>query len=224
MISGKTRPEEIATRAHSATSPPPNRPGIVIFAEAALPRRLNMQSAGKIPYKETPPSNPASSSATRKISGKAYDKNTGGPRASAAASSRLLPAFDNVASSLLDLDLVAIATISSQKSTRETDAPAIELPMAHAENTWTKSLTTVPPVSPSTVIICILDSPPSAAASADTMPRKTASHMVYMTSGVRLPNKMARRVRFGSLPRYCSNVGTTFWAPNDKIPIERTVG
>mmetsp|Transcript_23560 Transcript_23560/g.48324 ORF Transcript_23560/g.48324 Transcript_23560/m.48324 type:complete len:99 (-) Transcript_23560:286-582(-) len=80
---------------NSEISPSPSFPGIAksLCFEPVSPKAMDLlmnmiDNAGMIPYNETPPNNPASSKATRNISGKEYAKITGGPRASAAAKTR----------------------------------------------------------------------------------------------------------------------------------------
>jgi hypothetical protein len=57
-----------------------------------------------------------------------------------------------------------------------------------------------------------------------TFPRKTTSHNEYMTRGIKLPRSTALRVRVAFLPKYLSSVGTTFWAPNERMPTDTPPG
>ncbi|EJK48886.1 hypothetical protein THAOC_32280 [Thalassiosira oceanica] len=170
--------------------PPPILPGI---SSLNVLRRERMHNAGMIPYKDTPPRRPASSSATRKTSLKPKAIAQGGSRARMIATVRRR--------NLVPLSFCCNSlSASSTKSTSDNEAPVMLEPMALREKSSSKSPTTDLPACLSTSSTFIPET--TVAVELSTMPSMTPSHRQYRHRGMRQPPMIALFDLTGSFPRF----------------------
>ena len=141
--SGKTSEADKIETAHSPACPPPSLPGMLPVTSCCTcsPCRLSDMTAraGKSPYKETPPSSPAFSSAPKNESGYLQASASGGAKARLAATARFPTPDGSPAPSPCAAGSRYEERASEKKSTIETAAPAMEEAMANTENPVTNT-------------------------------------------------------------------------------------